>query len=155
MGIFVSVSGTGLTSFDGIPALFFEKVLYLYINKKTMSKELREQMDKFTNLLRKRKIRVGDEVLCIKNYKFMKEISQSDYDYVSQTGDDEHIMDIVKGRTYLFEKGEYYKVVNGSENSVTIESDNGERQIFLLKSNLTKYENQYFPIFSEYFTTSK
>jgi hypothetical protein len=120
-----------------------------------MSKELREQMDKFTNLLRKRKIRVGDEVLCIKNYKFMKEISQSDYDYVSQTGDDENIMDIVKGRTYLFEKGEYYKVVNGSENSVTIESDNGERQIFLLKSNLTKYENQYFPIFSEYFTTSK
>lgn len=120
-----------------------------------MSKEIREQMDKFMSLIRKRKIRVGDEVLCIKNYKFMKNISQSDYDYVSKSGDSEHILDIVKDRTYLFEKGEYYKVVNGSENSVTIQSDNGETQIFLLKSYVTKYEIQYFPIFSEYFTTSK
>lgn len=32
-----------------------------------MSKEIRENIDKFLNFLNKRKIKVGDDVLCIKD----------------------------------------------------------------------------------------
>lgn len=127
-----------------------------------MSKEMRENIDKFINFLSKRKLKVGDNVLCIKNFKYIKEVSKSDYEYISKTGDNEYIRDILKGKTYLFEKGNHYKIIDVSENSVKVESDvdkwtgNGkENQIFLLKSYISKYENDYFPIFSEYFNVSR
>lgn len=119
---------------------------------------MRENIDKFLTFLNRRKIKVGDEVLCIKNFKFLKDFDKSDYNYVSKTGDSEYVKDIMKGKTYLFNKGDYYKVISVSDNSVEIESDvdkwNGEdkeTQIFLLKSVISKYETEYFPIFSDYF----
>lgn len=123
-----------------------------------MSKEMRENIDKFLNFINKRKVKVGDYILCVKNFKFIKEINKNDYEYVSKTGDKEYIEDIIKGKTFLFEKGNYYKVIRTGENSVEIESDvdkynneGKERQIFIFKSHITKYETEYFPIFSEYF----
>ena len=119
---------------------------------------MRENIDKFLTFLNKRKIKVGDDVLCIKNFKFIKEFDKIDYNYVSKTGDSEYVKDIMKGKTYLFNKGDNYRVIRVSDNSVEIESDvdkwNGEdkeTQIFLLKSVISKYENDYFPIFSDYF----
>lgn len=126
-----------------------------------MSKEMRENIDKFLNFLNKRKIKVGDDVLCIRNFKFIKKFDKSDYNYVSKTGDSEYVKDIMKGKTYLFNKGDNYKVIRVSDNSVEIESNvdkwNGEgkeTQIFLLKSVISKYETDYFPIFSYYFEVS-
>ena len=126
-----------------------------------MSKEMRENIDRFLNFFSKRKLKVGDDVLCIKNFKFLKEVTKSDSEYVSKTGDSDNLMDILKGKTYLFEKGNHYKIVKVSENSVKIESDvdkwsgkGKETQIFLLKSYISKYETEYFPIFSEYFNVS-
>lgn len=119
---------------------------------------MRENIDKFLNFLSRKKIKEGDEVLCIKNFKFLKTFNENDYDYVSKTGDSEYVKDIMKGKTYLFNKGDNYKVIKVSNNSVEIESDvdnwNGEdkeTQIFLLKSVISKYETDYFPIFSDYF----
>lgn len=127
-----------------------------------MSKEMRENIDKFLTFLNRRKIKVGDEVLCIKNFKFIKKFDKSDYNYVSKTGDSEYVKDMMKGKTYLFNKGDNYKVIRVSDNSVEIESDvdklNGEdkeTQIFLLKSVISKYETDYFPIFSEYFKVGR
>jgi spore coat protein CotH len=122
-----------------------------------MSKEMREHIDKFLTFLNRRKIRVGDEVLCIKNFKFIKKFDKNDYNYVSKTRDSEYVKDMMKGKTYLFNKGDNYKVIRVSDNSVEIESDvdklneDKETQIFLLKSVISKYETDYFPIFSEYF----
>lgn len=123
-----------------------------------MSKEMRENIDKFLNFLNKRKIKVGDDVLCIRNFKFIKKFDKSDYNYVSKTRDSGYVKDIMKGKTYLFNKGDNYKVIRVSDNSVEIESNvdkwNGEgkeTQIFLLKSVISKYETDYFPIFSDYF----
>lgn len=117
---------------------------------------MRENIDKFLNFLSRKKIKEGDEVLCIKNFKFLKTFNENDY--VSKTGDSEYVKDIMKGKTYLFNKGDNYKVIKVSNNSVEIESDvdnwNGEdkeTQIFLLKSVISKYETDYFPIFSDYF----
>ena len=123
---------------------------------------MRENIDKFLTFLNRRKIKVGDEVLCIKNFKFIKKFDKSDYNYVSKTGDSEYVKDMMKGKTYLFNKGDNYKVIRVSDNSVEIESDvdklNGEdkeTQIFLLKSVISKYETDYFPIFSEYFKVGR
>jgi hypothetical protein len=117
-----------------------------------------KNVDKFLTFLNRKKIKAGDDVLCIKNFKFLKEFDRIDYDYVSKSGDSEYTKDITKGKTYLFEKGDKYKVIRVSDNSVEIESDedkwNGkgkEKQIFLLKSVISKYETDYFPIFSDYF----
>jgi hypothetical protein len=118
----------------------------------------KENIDKFLNFIKKRKVKVGDNVLCVKNFKFIKEVDRSDSEYVSKTGDDKIIKDIIKGKTYLFEKGNHYKVIEVSENSVVIESDVDkwnsdikESQIFLFKSYISKYETDYFPILSDYF----
>lgn len=123
---------------------------------------MKENVGNFINFLNKRKIKVGDYVLCIKNFKFLKEVSRSDYEYVSKTKDSEYIKDIMKGKSYLFEEGNKYKVIKVSENSVEIESDvdkwtgsGKETQIFLFKSYIDKHEPQYFPIFSEYFKITK
>lgn len=119
---------------------------------------MEKNIDKFLTFLNRRKFKVGDNVLCIKNFKFLKVFNRSDYDYVSKSGDSEYVEDIMKGKTYLFEKGDNYKIIRVSDNSVQIESNedkwNGEgkeTQIFILKSVISKYETDYFPIFSDYF----
>lgn len=123
-----------------------------------ITNEMRGQIDKFVNLLKNKKLKVGDSVLCIKDYKYIKNVSRSDYDYVSNTGDDEHILNILKGESYLFEKGNPYTIINVYENGVRIESTvdnwagNGkESQIFALRAHSGKYERNYFPLFSEHF----
>jgi hypothetical protein len=123
---------------------------------------MRKNIDKFLTFLNKGKIKVGDDVLCIKNFKFIKEFDKIDYNYVSKTGDSEYVKGIMKGKTYLFNKGDNYRVIRVSDNSVEIESDvdkwNGEdkeTQIFLLKSVISKYETDYFPIFSDYFEVGR
>jgi hypothetical protein len=83
-------------------------------------------------------------------------------EYVSKSGDSEYIKNNIKGETYLFEKDKIYKVISVSENAIKIESDvdkwdgvGKDVQTFLFESNISKYETEYFPIFSNYFQYKK
>jgi uncharacterized membrane protein len=118
-------------------------------------------LDKFKNFIKKKEVekaKVGDYVICIKNFKFIKEFDISDYTYLSKTGDNSFVNDLVKGRTYLFEKDSEYKIIEMDGNIIKIESDvdkcggNGKQiQTFIFKSYISKYETEYYPIFSDYF----
>lgn len=119
-------------------------------NFKKFNENKIKQLLKFKNPFKKFKI--GDEILCINNYKFLTTIDTHDYTYVSKTGDDSHIKDILDNQRYLFESGKYYKIVDVYKHSITIESnlkawkiEGNETQIFTFK------EDDYFPKLSNYF----
>ena len=112
---------------------------------------MRPRISSFLNFFKKNKPQVGDKVLCIKNYKFIKEVTRSDADYVTKSKDNQHIIDLVKGPSYLFQEGNHYEVLSVRETGIDIEGEGGVKQTFLFESNISKYETQYFPIFSDYF----
>jgi hypothetical protein len=113
------------------------------------------RLDTFKNFFNRRP-KVGDKVKCKKNFKFIKEVTPFDSWYATQTGNQSSKDDLIKGKTYMFEEGKSYEVINVSENSIKIKNNSIQpkflqTQTFLFKSHISKYETQYFPIFSDYF----
>jgi hypothetical protein len=126
------------------------------LNENELISLIERMVKEYGNLLnrvfgRKKKIKVGDELLCIKNYKWSVDLS--DTEYASKSGYSDLVLDKLKGPKYYFTKGKKYKVVGIGDNSVKLESNIGnpfnpekkETQTFV------KYDDNYFPELNKYF----
>jgi len=106
-------------------------------------KHLKSINELFDFLKRKPKLKIGDELLCIKDFGF-------------------HLMWKTLPRTSLFEKGKKYKVSylddSGGYTGVGIMSDlppwheeSGDKKQEQIFATDKKWSNNYFPILSDYF----